>query len=301
MGKNSGISTYNKILWITVLCLFVSVSCTTYVWADLMQGYSIDDSNAIALTPVNLDEKQVMNIEVLPQSAKLSEEELSKRAVVRYQQMTGSRVANSAFEVSDENTVWSMNTQVDIFKISYENGQGEVTVNSTTGDKLIAPGTENSYTFKLKNTGNTSLTYTLSVEAYFSPDGTSIPVEARLNRLDGDWIVGNEQGYASVDLLNGAEDEGALKSGHLATYVLDWTWPFDGSDDVDTLLGNQVVDEDLTFTIVINTIAEIEPAPNTGDASSLGMWVGLSGVSLGALIFLILWKKRKEDESEEKK
>ena len=298
MRRKSSISTYNRVLWITVLTLFVSVCCTTYVWADLMEGYSLDDSNAIALTPVNLNEEQVMNIEILPETVVLSEEESSRRAVARYQKMTQSKVANSGFEASDENTVWSMNTQVDIFKVSYDE-TGEVTVLGDGIDKLIAPGTENSYVFKLKNTGNTSLTYKVDVEAYFSPDGVSIPVEARLNRLDGDWIVGDELTYVTIDQLNGAADEGALKSGRLATFVLDWLWPFDGDDVLDTMLGNRAVDEDLTLTIVINTIAEIEPAPNTGDNMSLGLWAGLTGVSFVALIVLILIRRSKEDESEE--
>ena len=103
----------------------------------------------------------------------------------------------------------------------------------------------------------------------------------------------------SVDLLNGAADEGALNSGRLATYVLDWVWPFDGDDVLDTMLGNQADDEDLTLTIVINTIAEIEPAPNTGDDMSLGLWAGLTGVSFVALVLLILVRKSQKDELED--
>ena len=189
MKRKSGISTYNRVLWVTVLTLFVSVCCTTYVWADLIEGYSLDDSNAIALTPVNLNEEQVMNVEILPETVELSAEESSRRAVARYQKMNQERLVNFGFEASDENTVWSMNTQVDIFKVSYDE-TGEVTVLGDGIDKLIAPGTENSYVFKLKNTGNTPLTYEVSVEAYFSPDGISIPVETRLNRLMGIGLLG---------------------------------------------------------------------------------------------------------------
>ena len=127
-----------------------------------------------------------------------------------------------------------------------------------------------------------------------------IPVTVRLNRMDGDWIVGSESEYGLVSELNGAEDEGSLSSGKVATYVLDWVWPFEsGSDEFDTLLGNRAVDEDLMFTIRINTVAEIDAAPNTGDDSSLGMWMGLTGVSFVLLVLLLVFKKKEEDEPDE--
>ncbi len=300
MSKKRGMSTYNKVLWISVLALFISVCCTTYVWADRIEGYTQDTSDALALTPVNLDETEILNVEIVSMNAVLTEEELSKRAVARYKQMKNSESHSMGVEISDDTTVWSMDTLIDIFKISYVNGENEITVNSDMQDKVIAPGTENSYTFRLKNTGSTNATYTLSVEAFFTPDDVQIPVTVRLNRMDGDWIVGSESEYGLVSELNGAEDEGSLSSGKVATYVLDWVWPFEsGSDEFDTLLGNRAVDEDLMFTIRINTVAEIDAAPNTGDDSSLGMWMGLTGVSFVLLVLLLVFKKKEEDEPDE--
>ena len=50
-------------------------------------------------------------------------------------------LTQSWFETYDENTVWKGETDIEIFRMSYENGQGQVTVNSMDGDKLLAPGT----------------------------------------------------------------------------------------------------------------------------------------------------------------
>ena len=291
--KNRNSSTKNSLIWMSVLVLFVCVCCTTYVWADRMEGYLMDDTGAIALTPVNLTEDVLSTVSITDANTAAE----SKK--VNYVQRTTTSLIQGGAEVSDDQVVWEMNTQVDIFKISYVNGESEITVNSDRGDKVIAPGTENSYTFKLKNTGNTSLDYTVTVEAYFTPDDVMIPVVARLNRKDGDWLVGSADEYVEVLSLNGAEDEGSLRAGRVASYTLDWKWPFEtGQDEFDTYLGNRAVDEDLTLTIVIKTVAEQEAAANTGDDSTLGLWMGLTAASLILLIVLIILKKKSDKEKE---
>ncbi|WP_165247617.1 hypothetical protein [Adlercreutzia sp. ZJ141] len=59
--------------------------------------------------------------------------------------------------------VWSTETQVDLFRSSYNN-----TVASADGDKLIAPGTTNRYDFTLRNNAEVPLGYevSLKVEAW---------------------------------------------------------------------------------------------------------------------------------------
>ena len=135
------------------------------------------------------------------------------------------------------------------------NGEKVITVNSGNGDKVIAPGTENSYTFKLKNTGNVALDYTVEVDAYFTPADIEIPITGRLNRYDGTWVIGGKDEYAKVPVLDTAEDNATLGAGKYTYYTLDWLWPFEsGNDELDTMLGNLAVDQELTFTIVIKTM-----------------------------------------------
>ena len=292
-------SSLNKVIWMSVLALFVCVCCTTYVWADRMEVYLQDDTNAIALTPVDLNDDELKNVEVVSVNQN-DPVESSKNARVKYQEMRAREGYVAGVEVSDDTAVWSMKTQVEIFKISYVNGENEVTVHSDGEDKLIAPGTENSYTFKLKNTGNTMAHYELNVEAYISPDGVDIPVDVRLSREDGLWLTGDLNEFVDVLNLNDVYDRDDLKPGRVVSYTLDWMWPFESErDDLDTLLGNRAVDEDLTLTIVINTLATVDPAPNTGDDSSLGLWLGLTCASFVLLIILILIKKKREDDADE--
>ena len=305
-------SIHNKVIWMSVLVLFVCVCCTTYVWAERMEYYQMDDSGAIALTPVNLTEEAVEKIEIVAEPlVSLSPEESSKRAVTRYIETIERIPTNPGIEISDDQVIWKSNTEVEIFKSSYVNGVNEITVNSDNGDSLIAPGTMNSYTFKLKNTGDVALKYTVSVDAFVSPSGIKIPVVAHLNRYDGLWISGSADEYVDLSVLDGAEDSDLLSVNCYAYYTLDWMWPFESNqDEFDTWLGNHASSEDLTLTIVINTIAEATEdyflqsgikVPNTGDDSMLGIWILLSATSLFMLILLIYFKKKSDEESEQKK
>lgn len=220
------------------------------------------------------------------------------------------------FEASDDKTVWTTNTKVDIFRISYVNGAQEITVNSDNGDKLIAPGTENSYTFKLKNTGNVPLTYTVELEAYITPANLYIPLWGRLNRYDGTWIVGSRDRYEKVAALDGAHDKATLGAGKYTYYTLDWMWPYEsGDDEWDTMLGNLAVDQDLTFTIVIKTRAEADTdssggsgggggggitPPYTGDDSNLTLWIVIAAGSFGMVLLLLFYQRRdKRDQDTE--
>ena len=208
------------------------------------------------------------------------------------------------YEVSDDDTVWTTDTKVNIFKISYENGQQIVTVNGN-GEKVIAPGTENSYTFKLKNNGSRAVDYAVWVEAFFTPEDISIPIRARMNRYDGEWIAGDQDHWVDIAALNGTEDEDILGTGKYTYYTLDWEWPYEsGNDEYDTWLGNTALEQDLELTIVIHTLATassdrdnpngITP-PKTGDVNPVSILIVAGVVSLGAM--LLLWV----DDRREKK
>lgn len=224
------------------------------------------------------------------------------------------------FEAGDEKAVWTTNTKVDIFRVSYENEARVVTVHSDNGEKLFAPGTENSYTFKLKNTGNVGLKYTVDVEAFFNPADLYIPIWGRLNRYDGKWIVGGLNRYVEAEQLNGAHDEATLGAGKYTYYTLDWNWPFEsGDDEWDTMLGNLAVDQDLTFTIIIKTRAEaltdgddsggggdgggsgggggITP-PYTGDDSNLTLWIVIALAAFGIMMLIAYFQNREDRKSD---
>lgn len=212
-------------------------------------------------------------------------------------------LTESWFRVTDENTVWKGETDVEIFRVSYENGQGQVTVASASGDKVIAPGTSNSYSFTLKNTSDHSLEYVMEMEAYFSDGDHKIPVNARVFDKYGDYYAGTAESMVPVEELNKVSDSGKLKAGYQMPYTLQWEWPYEGDDSYDTLLGSLAADEDIALTIVINTTASYTPdpatdgeSPQTGDTFQLGLAVGVMVFSAVALIILLAGRRRKGEE-----
>jgi len=215
--------------------------------------------------------------------------------------------ANPGFRVYDENTVWSGETDVEIFRISYKNGAEQVTVNSANGDKLLAPGTSNQYSFALENTGNVALDYELSMEAYFSHADYPIPIYARVVDYKGDYLLGTAENTVDVLGLNDVQKSGSLTAGYIAPYTLEWEWPFELDDAYDTMLGNMAVDEDITLTIVIKTTASYSEKPDTesglpqtGDDTNILLLTGLMLLSGTALLFLLISKPKWEEENAEK-
>ena len=289
-------------VWLTVLLLFVFVAASTFVLMDRLTGYQMNDLGAIELIPRAAASETEPGTEAPTEeeTEAPTEKETEAPTEVPTEKATEAPTTapnqpyNPGFEVRDDNTVWTTETEVEIFRISYENGNQIVTVQGSNGDSVIAPGTDNSYTFKLKNTGNVNMKYTVEVDAYFTPADIPLPVTTRLSRYDAKWIVGGQDSWAEVSKLDAAEDSDTLKPGYYTYYTLDWQWPFEqGNDAYDTYLGNLAVQQDLIFTIVIRTRAEATEGPgggiqpSTGDWSGLELWLVLEICSILAIIVLV--------------
>lgn len=304
----------HKIIWLSVLILFICVAVTTLAFTGIMDDFLPDDSGAISLIPdstsgtesssTDSTETQQPETDATPDSTGSETDETTSGTTEPSEPVETALPKNPGFEASDDNTVWNTNTQVEIFKVSYENGEQIITVKSDDGDKVIAPGTENSYTFKLKNTGNLALNYTVEIEAYFTPTDITIPITGRLNRYDGKWVVGGQDEYVAVSVLDTAKDNSTLGAGKYTYYTLDWLWPFEsGDDELDTLLGNLAAEQDLIFTIVIKTTATessnpyddsgITP-PQTGDNSNIMLWIVLAVSSFAMMLFLLFYQNKEK-------
>ena len=213
----------------------------------------------------------------------------------------------TGFSVYDKDQVWSTQTDVDIFSVSYKNGQGEITVNSQKGDNVFAPGTEQTYQFTLANDGKYNLDYILTVEAFYeNTNGLWIPIEGRLSRSPGGYVVGSAEEWPDVLELDGYMEVDKLDSGRNYVYTLDWRWPFErfdgeglnSNDAYDTMLGNLAVDDDLTLHIIIRTLASVdeeEPVP-TGDQFNMYLW-GAIAIAALAGIFVLLFALRRDKKS----
>lgn len=281
-----------KWIWLFVLILVVCIVATTVAVVDRLNAFVVDDSGALPLIP----EQNTTETTLSP---------------------TSSTTATSAtqppkkpgFEAADDKGKWSNQTQREIFRVSYEDGEQVVTVQSADGDNLIAPGTENSYIFKLKNTGNVALDYTLEMDAYVTPNDTPLPIQSRLDRYDGKWVLGGKDSYANVSALDAAEDRATLGAGKYTYYTLNWVWPFDGDDNaLDTQLGNLAETQDLVFTIVIKTVAtESEnpyddsglSSPQTGDNAGVALWGVLAVCSLVMMFVLFVCRRKEERDNAE--
>ena len=268
-----------KWIWLAVLFLFICIAISVVLIMSNLNHFLMDDTGAISLVE--------------------GEDEGSSE---------GEDKVNPNIQISDGEKVWGTYTEVELFKVSYENGEHDVTVVSSDGDPVIAPGTENSYTFKLKNTGDVALDYKVSVDAYMIPEDTLIPMSGRMNRYDGKWVVGSEAEYADVAALDKANDSATLGAGKYTYYTFDWLWPFEsGNDELDTMLGDTAIEQELTFVLSITTVAEISSdpydesgitPPKTGDNSNIILWSILAASSL-FLILLLLPRRRKDEEQTE--
>lgn len=289
-----------------VFLLAVSVIATSILTTMLMDKYYFDASGAIDISPNNPHAQQQTN--PTGEGQQNNSGETQSTAPTTSQGV----VAKPGFEASDASGVWTTNTKVDIFKSSYTNKVGQLTVKSNDGDKIIAPGTSNSFVFKLANTGNVPLDFELDIDAYITPDGYELPVKVRLHRYDNTWLLGDKDNWMFIPHLDQSGDKGTMGAGKYFYYTLDWEWPFESDSRYDTYLGDTArFVEDISLTIVINTYAEASDninadmgitIPNTGDSSSLVIWGTVAALSLvvivGIFIFIILLKRDDEEEEE---
>lgn len=216
--------TKSGLVWLLVLLLFISVCVTVIALTSRFQNYIRwkDHNSMIPLAPDVSDTSSV----------------------------------DTSFSVSDDKTVWSADTETDIFYAFYKDGKYNIAAVSEDGEAIIAPGTENTYIFKLRNDYTVPLEYSVVVKLSCTPEGTEIPILCRLSRYDGKWIAGDSDSWEDVSQFNGTTDTAILATQSYVTYTLDWMWPYEGDDAEDSLLGHQASMEDLHLSVEIGTSAE---------------------------------------------
>ena len=231
--------------------------------------------------------------------------------------------AKPGFRVYDENTVWEGETNIEIFRISYENSSHQITVQGENGEKVIAPGSDNTYRFALENTGNVSLDYKVTfhavceiIEKGADSSGTSnfeIPVQASVSYTSGTterYLFGTAAANAPVTDMVNVQHSSSVGTGRYIPYTLYWEWPFDGNDAEDTLLGNRAAElalenKEIRLTITIKTIAEQSSDPNadngipkTGDTSGIELAMTMLVTSSAVLmLLLVIPHRRRRDKN----
>ena len=125
-------------------------------------------------------------------------------------------------------------------------------------DNIIAPGTSNEVLFKIDNTTKRVFYYSVKMNAYFSDNEITLPIEVSLKRYDGVYVFGsNDESKLINDFVN-VQDDFALKPDRYSYYTFKWEWPFEsGNDELDTLLGNISANEPLTLTVELEFVEEL--------------------------------------------
>ena len=320
--KNTG----HSALWILIAVLLVFELCSVSILFSQMASYTpnrqanyIDLTEGNGRTQLEITRRSLSGAGRMPGLGGLRLAPFARRLTTVLDENSD----KVGFWTYDENTVWNTSTDIPIFRLGHDNnGDNVFTVLTSDGDKVFAPGTENDYSFAVRNTNTVSLDYKLSVEAYFKgTDDLWIPIQARMFDGDGNYLVGSATQWPDVLELNVVDRTDVLAAGHIRDYTLQWRWVFERGDQIqeglykgdytedfyDTMLGNLAVDQDLELHIIIRTSAWIdenpeEPGghdPHTGDLNNPTLWMVLAAaafVLLIVLFFLAGRDKRREHE-----
>lgn len=305
-----------NVVWTAALILSVLVIATVSAVGACFYNYVHRSDCEISLYKgqINSDIKREKDI-----SEKKKVNPVMKSQAEKYVGTQASEQAKkSAFKVKDAKRVWKTETAIDLFKAEYKNNNGTVTVKSIDGRKVVAPGTEGSYTFSLKNTSDAAADYKIWVEAKLSSNMTGAPIQTKMSGYGG-WLLGDKNKWEQAEALDGVSSEDTIGSGKTAEYTVYWQWPFEREEDAkDTNMGNQSVNQEMSYTVTIYTLtAEATDTgtatkenqqktkkkssrnAKTGDNSQILLWVVVLGIAAGVVIFLLLLKKRKKDEKNE--
>lgn len=168
-----------------------------------------------------------------------------------------------SFDIEDdEGKGWSSDRRIPIFKSEYVNGKGETTVVSQDGDRIFAPGTITEYVFTYVNEGNmaiayqTDLNFVLSIDS-IAVDATDFPVKVRLTNGNGEYLIGTETEYVQIKKATLNYHPGILGASSYENFTLEILWEYEGgNDELDTWLGDQAVDQNVTLNLNIRNYAE---------------------------------------------
>ncbi len=119
-------------------------------------------------------------------------------------------------EVFDDDTYYGVDTKLNIFKNTYY----EVVENK------IAPLSENSYQFVIRNNNNFNITY--SIKAIETND-FNIKMRYRLRQSDK-FLIGSADEWVTADEIE--QFNRTLPSKEYDVYILDWKW-FEGENDTE--------------------------------------------------------------------
>lgn len=298
----------HSIVWLLAGILTVLVIATVSVVGTCIYSYAHRSDCQISLYDGQIKEAASMINNAANQ--KKNNPVIKSEATTYSGTQAKAQSEKSAFEVKDVTQVWKTETAVELFKSDYKNVDGITTVQSEDGRKVIAPGTEGSYTFSLKNTSNTVADYKIWVEAKLSSNMTGVPIQTRMSASDG-WLLGGKNTWEAAADLDGVATAATIDAGKTAEYTIYWQWPFEqGEDAADTGFGNASVNQEMSYTVTIYTLTAAATdsgdsgsqklsGVKTGDTTKIFLWIIVLVISASVISCLVIWKKRKNDVKNE--
>ena len=132
----------------------------------------------------------------------------------------------------------------------------------------------------------------------------TFPLQVRMRSANNGWIIGDESTWVPVQNATVTNRVGVLGASSYEAFVVELRWLFEGgNDELDTMFGNQAVNQGVSLTLGINSYAEqhIDATAQGGtkiDAESGRQefggtvrwgWLMLLFINTGVLIFYIAW------------
>ena len=303
----------SNFIWPTALLLSVLVMVSVAVAGACIYNYVHCSACEISLYKGQIKNQKAGRAKQAEQQRAILTSKAAKYSGAKAKQQS----QKNAFDVEDADKVWETETAIELFKSQYTNKDGKITVKSADGKHVIAPGTEGQYTFSINNTSKTPANYKIWVEAKLSSDIEGVPLQTRMSGQDG-WLLGSKNNWKQAASLDGVTTKETIGAGKTAEYTIYWQWPFEqGDDKADTDLANASVNQEMSYTVTIHTMAveAIDKTPDTnklnkniptsiiqtiktGDTAQILKWAILLGLSAGILLILLLWKRKNKDEEQ---
>lgn len=196
----------------------------------------------------------------------------------------------------------NMSKTLNVFALEYENEAGEIVIEGSDGEKVLAPGASVEYTVRIRNTDKIALDYALKPQVSFL-SGVELPIEVRLINQDLEYIVGSATEWVPMSELNSIEYGETLLAGESTEYHFQWRWPYEWGDDAyDTWLGSSTLDggvgANMAFAIhaSANTDTDLNGGPfgyQTKDVIYILIFILLLIVAIVLLIIRLARKKTK--------
>lgn len=216
---------------------------------------------------------------------------------------------NPSVEVGDqEHPTWETGKNVRIFESSYANENGETTVVSQDGTKLIAPGVTTTYQYTMYNSGNMAVIYETDLDFILKIGGerqkdAAFPLQVRLKSQSGSYLIGSETEWVDVSEAVLNQHVSLLGAFSYETFTLELRWLFEGgNDELDTMYGDCSAEKGVALTMNINTYAEehVEPEAQGGIPIEVDgtkeyggtirwLWMMMLFINAAILVFYVSW------------